>query len=244
MACREKQGARHGVLAGCKAWGAGCAGCKAWGKGRKAGAARERRRIRARLGAPCPNHGRGGPIGVLRHRPRAHARCPRLPGDGRRPGPDQPLRAQMGLGAAGQGLLSTGARRISSSAPLQLAESGSSQPSGGIPDWVYGSPARPPLDGPLAVRAWRELAQGAGGALRAGWQLLGHRLPSSVRRGRHPTADPVLADLERAQSAQVLRAAAVGARRTPACWRSPTTRSRAGIRRPGSCSPECPATGT
>ena len=27
----------------------------------------------------------------------------------------------------------------------------------GNPDWVYGSPARPPLDGPLAVRAWRDL---------------------------------------------------------------------------------------
>ncbi|MEK6326309.1 MAG: hypothetical protein AABM66_02135 [Actinomycetota bacterium] len=27
----------------------------------------------------------------------------------------------------------------------------------GNPDWVYGSPARPPLDGPLGVRAWRDL---------------------------------------------------------------------------------------
>ena len=79
------------------------------------------------------------------------------------------------------------------------AESGPSRPSG---ETRIGCTARQ-LDSPARRAAGRagvaRLPQGAGGALRTGRQLLGHRLPPAVRGGRHPAADPVLADLERAQ---------------------------------------------
>ena len=72
-----------------------------------------------------------------------------------------------------------------------------------------------------------ELPQGAGGALRAGRQLLGHRVPPAIRSGRQAAADPVLADLERAQSEEVLRAGPSRPASTRGWCRSPTTRSRA-----------------
>ena len=59
------------------------------------------------------------------------------------------------------------------------------------------------------VQRVAELPQGGGGALRTGRQLLDERLPPAVRRGRHAAADPVLADLERAQPGEVLRAEAI-----------------------------------
>ena len=110
---------------------------------------------------------------------------------------------------------------------------GSVQPSQGSFDWgptdrfigrlasrgiravpfVWGIPAlggRAPRDSPDRWTAGRagvaELPQGGGGALRTGRQLLGQRLPPAVRSGRQAAADPVLADLERAQSEEVLRA--------------------------------------
>ena len=49
----------------------------------------------------------------------------------------------------------------------------------GNPDWLAGSGSTPPIGGADGRERVAELPQGAGGALRAGRQLLGHRLPAS-----------------------------------------------------------------
>ena len=119
----------------------------------------------------------------------------------------------------------------------------------GSPQWVgNGTPGQPPLDTSGRQAGVAELPQGGGGALRARRHLLGQQVQAGLPGRRHGRADPVLADLERAQSEEVLRARVQPSRRRPkstlSCLRSPTTRSRPGIRRPRSCSPECPASRT
>ncbi len=90
-----------------------------------------------------------------------------------------------------------------------------------------------------------EPPQGAGGALRANRQLLDHRVPAAMYGAeRHPAADPVLADLERAESSEVLRAGAIAGQVRPPGADLPRRDHAPGIRRPGSCSPVCPGTGT
>ncbi len=195
--------------AGCKAWDAGCkawdAGCKAWDAG-EPGRDSSRRALRV---AARPVHGRGGQIGVLRHRPRAHASRPRPPGDGRRPGPDEPLRAQMGLGTAEQGLL-----RLGPGGPVHRRARLARNP--GRPGIVGESglgvrlSRTPPAGRAPGLAGVANLPQDVGGALRPGRHLLGHPLPPTVRSARYPAADPVLADLERAQSEEVLRAIPIG----------------------------------
>ena len=75
----------------------------------------------------------------------------------------------------------------------------------GSPPWVRRGPCASPGRQRVRRVGVAELPQGGGGALRTGRQLLGERLPPAVRGGRHAAADPVLADLERAQSEEVLR---------------------------------------
>ena len=79
----------------------------------------------------------------------------------------------------------------------------------GSPRWVADTP-RAPARQRVRRAGVAGLPPGGGGALRAGRQLLGPRLRAAVRRGRQAAADPVLADLERAQSREVLRAQAIG----------------------------------
>ena len=167
-----------------------------------------------------------------------------IAGDGRRPGPDEPLRAQLGLGAADPGLLQTGAQRTGSSAACHRTESGRSRPCGGTRTGWPGSGSTPPIGGPAAENAWRNFLKALVARYGPGGSYWANGYRQRVRSRRHAAADPVLADLERAQSEEVLRARRHRPASTPGCFRSPTTRSRAGIRRPGSCSPECPATGT
>ena len=119
----------------------------------------------------------------------------------------------------------------------------------GSPTWVGSGAPRAAADQqrrrPGGVE---ELPQGGGGALRPRRQLLGP--PYHQKYGASAAPLPV-------QSWQVWNepnlkkfftpgqnVAAVGPEVRQACCRSPTTRSRAGTRRPRSCSPGCPASGT
>ena len=96
----------------------------------------------------------------------------------------------------------------------------------GNPDWLPGSGSTPPIGGPAAENAWRNLLRALVARYGPGGSLLDHRLPAAIRRGRQAAADPVLADLERAQPEEVLRAERL-ARKVRASWcRSPTTRSK------------------
>ncbi len=153
-------------------------------------------------------HGRRGPIGVLRHRP-GTARGPGPPGDGGSRGADGALRARLEVAGAEPGLLSLDplghlhrpARLARNPAvPLRLDE----PPMGGR--HPREATARPAAGHPGVAG----VPQGGGGALRTRGQLLADRLPPAVRRERHAAADPVLADLERAQPEEVLRPAGVG----------------------------------
>ena len=107
----------------------------------------------------------------------------------------------------------------------------------GSPGWVAGSRATPPLESTADRRRMEELPQGGRGALRTGRQLLGQRLPPAVRSERHASADPVLADLERAQLWRSSSRPTHRPASTPSCCGSPTPRSPARTRRLGSCSP-------
>ena len=114
----------------------------------------------------------------------------------------------------------------------------------GNPDWVQGGDARPPLDRPPDDHGMAELPQGAGGALRAGRQLLGTpRTASSTAQNATPL--PI-------QSWQIWNEPNLKKFFVP--YPSPQKYARllkishGAIRsrdpRPRSCSPECPATGT
>ena len=115
----------------------------------------------------------------------------------------------------------------------------------GSPKWVAQQPRAPPARHPRPPARLAELPQGGGRALRARRRLLGHALPPPLRSARHAAAGPLVAGLERAQPEEVLQPGGLGRRRrsrsTRSCCGSPTTRSRAGIAAPRSCSPETPA---
>ena len=104
---------------------------------------------------------------------------------------------------------------------------------------------RPPIDSAQDMQAWRDFLKAAVARYGPGGSYWTNGYRQRVRRGRHAAADPVLADLERAQPEEVLRPGGIGRAvapgSTPGCCGSPTTRSRARIRRPGSSSPATPA---
>ena len=75
----------------------------------------------------------------------------------------------------------------------------------GNPAWVAGSASTPPLGGAVAENAWRNFLKALVARYGPGGNYWTTELPPAVP-GRHAAADPVLAGLERAQSAEVLRA--------------------------------------
>ena len=164
------------------------------------------------------------------------ARCPGPPGDGGRPGPDGPLPAPVAGRAAEPGLLSTGATR-------DLVVGGLASRGIRPVPFVYGSPTwvgngtspRPPLDSAADEQAWRDFLKaavaryGPGGSY---WANKYHQqfgasatpLPiQSWQIWNEPNLKRCFAPGSTIQSA---------AKSTPGCSRSPTTRSRARIRRP------------
>ncbi len=134
-----------------------------------------------------------------------------------------------------------------SSAALPCAESGRCH-SCGDPRSGCARALRAPRSTARLPRIVAKLPQGGGGALRTHRQLLDHRLPAAVRGERHAAADPVLADLERAQSPRNTstpgKRPGMGSNSTPSWCGSHTPRSRAGIRKPRSSLAECSATDT
>ncbi len=190
-----------------------------------------------------PSAASGGPVGVLRHRPDSDARQPGHRRDGSRPRADEPLPAQVGLGAADQRLL------------VSMGPAGRVRRPAGHPG-NPGGPGRvgePGLAGGLGLDSpdrWAgcrecvaEPPQGAGGALRPGRRLLDHRATASDtdrtptrtrscpgRSGTSPTC--------RSTSRPPPRPAS-----TPGSCRSQTMRSRASMPEPRSCSPDYRATG-
>ena len=77
----------------------------------------------------------------------------------------------------------------------------------GSPNWVgSGALAQPPLDSAADQAAWRDFLQQAVARYGPGGSYWANTLPPAVRGERHAAADPVLADLERAQPEEVLHA--------------------------------------
>ena len=94
--------------------------------------------------------------------------------------------------------------------------------------FVWGSPgvgghraaARPPVDTAADEQAWRNFLKAAVARYGPGGSYWANGYRQRLRSGRHAAADPVLADLERAQSEEVLRPRGNGrpaARSTPGC---------------------------
>ena len=136
------------------------------------------------------------------------------------------------------GAPTTGSQGIGWSGRLPRAEYGPFPFVWGSPNWVNAIRRASPGRHRGQRTGVAELPPGGRGALRARRQLLDQRLPRKVRAGREAAADPVVADLERAQSEQVLRPRANG----PACDPKVRSAALALARRdqePGPAGPDC-----
>ena len=148
---------------------------------------------------------RGGAVGVLRHRADGDPRRPGRQGNAGRAGADQPLRAQLGRGRAHPGPLQVGLV-----GPVHRRARLARDPGGalgvGQPELASGlllDPADRRGPGRAAVA---RLPQGAGRPLPVGRHLLDPLLPQAIRGQRDRASGAVVADLERAQPEEVLRA--------------------------------------
>ena len=164
------------------------------------------------------------------------------PGDGRRPGPDEPLPAQLEVGAAEPRAPSAGAPRTGSSAGLPRAESGRSPPCGGT-RIGYRRPARPPLDRPQDIQAWQNFLK----ALVARYGPGGSYWATAYRQQYGASATPLPIQSWQIWNEPNLKKFYVPVPIAPELRPAGADlhgaiRSR--IPRPRSCSPECPATGT
>ena len=109
-----------------------------------------------------------------------------------------PPPAQVELRRGEPGLLRLGARPTMGRGS-RLARDQDGPVRVGSPSWAgTGGVLRLPVQPDRAICV-AGLPEGGGGPLRAGRQLLGERLPSAVRARGDAPADPLLADLERAQ---------------------------------------------
>ena len=114
----------------------------------------------------------------------------------------------------------------------------------GNPAWVAGSGSTPPIGGTVAENAWRAFLRALVQRYGPGGSYWANGYRERVRGGSQAAADPVLADLERAQPAEVLRAGPIGGKYARLLQISHARDPQPSIGGPGSCSPGCPATGT
>ncbi len=86
----------------------------------------------------------------------------------------------------------------------------------GNPAWVAGSGSTPPIGGAVAENAWRAFLRALVQRYGPGGSYWANGYRERVRGGSEAAADPGLADLERAQPAEVLRAGPIGGQVRPA----------------------------
>ena len=86
----------------------------------------------------------------------------------------------------------------------------------GSPSWVAGSQATPPLESAADRQAWRGFLKAAVTRYGPGGSYWANGYRQQFGAERHAAADPVLADLERAQPGEVLRAEPIARQVRPA----------------------------
>ncbi len=159
------------------------------------------------------------------------------------PGSGRTASCSTGGGCSPERDPSSGAQRTVSSASSPTTESGSCPPSGETRAGWRALREHPRLAGRTACRHgvvcsrgwWRATDPGAPTG------------PTNTAGGMEPAPRPCRSGPGRSGTSPTCTSSSRRTHRpagTRGCSRSPTTRSRARIRGPGSCSPECPATGT
>ena len=122
-----------------------------------------------------------------------------------------------GVGAAEPGLLQLGPDRRADRRAWPRTESGRSRSCGGPRSGWPPATARPPARRTAATsRRGRTSSRRRWRATDAGGSYWATDYRAAIRRGRQAAADPVLADLERAQPEEVLRAEPIGREVRPA----------------------------
>ena len=86
----------------------------------------------------------------------------------------------------------------------------------GSPRWVAGSPATPPLGSTADRQAWKNFLKAAVARYGPGGSYWANGYRQQFGAERHAAADPFLADLERAQPGEVLRAEPIARQVRPA----------------------------